>query len=175
MSEIDYSQYSQEILEKLLRETKDKNEAERIADEIKNRGVKDLLDSINSQTPDKKPFDQKFSSSTHFSSANSSFPGINIKNRTNPSPQSSSNLNPKVESELRIPILRRIILFCSGAKLSVLSRKDCEMEHNKYEMIGLTIIFTAIFASLSGAYAFFIVFQDLALSFFLEYYGEQIY
>jgi hypothetical protein len=48
MSQEDYAQQSKEKLEQLLRRTQDRNEAKKIADELKNRYVKELIDLANS-------------------------------------------------------------------------------------------------------------------------------
>ena len=48
MSQEDYSQQSKEKLEQLLREAQNRNEADKIADELKNRYAKELIDLANS-------------------------------------------------------------------------------------------------------------------------------
>lgn len=54
--------------------------------------------------------------------------------------------------------LKFFFWFCSGAHLSILRR--CPTEHNKYAGIGGTVFFTGLFASLSGAYALYFIFND---------------
>src|SRR6201992_1647931 len=51
----------------------------------------------------------------------------------------------------------RFFWFCSGAHIGTL--KKYPIEHNKYICIGATIFFTALFASLSGGYAMYFVFN----------------
>jgi hypothetical protein len=51
----------------------------------------------------------------------------------------------------------RFFWFCSGAHVDTL--KKYPIEHNKYVGIGATIFFTALFASLSGGYAMYFVFN----------------
>lgn len=51
----------------------------------------------------------------------------------------------------------RFFWFCSGAHIDTL--KKYPLEHNKYVGIGATIFFTALFASLSGGYAMYFVFN----------------
>ncbi len=54
--------------------------------------------------------------------------------------------------------IRRFFWFSSGAKIDLLEKYDTE--HIKYAGIGLTVIFTAILASLSGGYALYTVFEN---------------
>ncbi|WP_184546708.1 DUF4407 domain-containing protein [Mucilaginibacter sp. FT3.2] len=56
----------------------------------------------------------------------------------------------------------RFFWFCSGAHIDTL--KKYPIEHNKYVGIGATIFFTALFASLSGGYAMFFVFNGDAFA-----------
>jgi hypothetical protein len=53
--------------------------------------------------------------------------------------------------------ITRFFWFCSGAHIGTL--KKYPVEHNKYVGIGATIFFTALFASLSGGYAMYFVFN----------------
>src|ERR1700739_2496566 len=53
--------------------------------------------------------------------------------------------------------ITRFFWFCSGAHIGTL--KKYPVEHNKYIGIGATIFFTALFASLSGGYAMYFVFN----------------
>jgi hypothetical protein len=53
--------------------------------------------------------------------------------------------------------ITRFFWFCSGAHIGTL--KKYPIEHNKYVGIGATIFFTALFASLSGGYAMYFVFN----------------
>jgi hypothetical protein len=56
----------------------------------------------------------------------------------------------------------RFFWFCSGAHINTL--KKYPIEHNKYVGIGATIFFTALFASLSGGYAMYFVFNGDAFA-----------
>jgi hypothetical protein len=56
----------------------------------------------------------------------------------------------------------RFFWFCSGAHVDTL--KKYPIEHNKYVGIGATIFFTALFASLSGGYAMYFVFNGNAFA-----------
>ncbi|HJP63745.1 MAG TPA: DUF4407 domain-containing protein [Mucilaginibacter sp.] len=53
--------------------------------------------------------------------------------------------------------ITRFFWFCSGAHIGTLRKYP--VEHNKYVGIGATIFFTALFASLSGGYAMYFVFN----------------
>ncbi|HZY40070.1 MAG TPA: DUF4407 domain-containing protein [Mucilaginibacter sp.] len=53
--------------------------------------------------------------------------------------------------------ITRFFWFCSGAHIGTL--KKYPTEHNKFVGIGATIFFTALFASLSGGYAMYFVFN----------------
>jgi hypothetical protein len=53
--------------------------------------------------------------------------------------------------------ITRFFWFCSGAHIGTL--KKYPIEHNKFVGIGATIFFTALFASLSGGYAMYFVFN----------------
>ena len=58
--------------------------------------------------------------------------------------------------------ITRFFWFCSGAHIGTL--KKYPNEHNKYVGIGATIFFTALFASLSGGYAMYFVFNGDAFA-----------
>ncbi|HEY9195733.1 MAG TPA: DUF4407 domain-containing protein [Mucilaginibacter sp.] len=58
--------------------------------------------------------------------------------------------------------ITRFFWFCSGAHIDTL--KKYPIEHNKYVGIGATIFFTALFASLSGGYAMYFVFNGDAFA-----------
>src|ERR1700761_6020288 len=53
--------------------------------------------------------------------------------------------------------ITRFFWFCSGAHVGTL--KKYPIEHNKYVGIGATIFFTSLFASMSGGYAMYFVFN----------------
>ncbi|MFL5386156.1 MAG: DUF4407 domain-containing protein [Longimicrobiaceae bacterium] len=55
--------------------------------------------------------------------------------------------------------MKRFFLFCSGANTGVLA--SCPTDESKYVGIGVTILLTAVLASLSGGYALFTVFQSV--------------
>ena len=52
----------------------------------------------------------------------------------------------------------KFFILCSGANLSVIKR--CPTEYAKYSGIGITILFTGIFAGISAAYSIFSVFEN---------------
>ena len=54
-------------------------------------------------------------------------------------------------------ILERILAKCGGANIKTL--KKCPSETSKFVTVGITIIFTGIFAAFSGGYAFYKVFN----------------
>ncbi|MES2426983.1 MAG: DUF4407 domain-containing protein [Bacteroidota bacterium] len=58
--------------------------------------------------------------------------------------------------------ITRFFWFCSGAHIDTLQKYP--IEHNKYVGIGATIFFTALFASLSGGYAMYFVFNGDAFA-----------
>jgi hypothetical protein len=58
--------------------------------------------------------------------------------------------------------MKEFFLFCSGANLDVLKR--CPTDESKYVGIGLTILLTAILASLTGGYALFTVFRSVPMA-----------
>jgi len=53
--------------------------------------------------------------------------------------------------------LSRFLCFCSGANLELLD-KECPSEISKYASMGATVLFTGIFATISGGYALHRVF-----------------
>lgn len=58
--------------------------------------------------------------------------------------------------------MKRFLIFCSGADSAILA--ECPTEETKYAGIGGTIVFTAVFAGLSGGYALYTVFRSLWLT-----------
>jgi hypothetical protein len=58
--------------------------------------------------------------------------------------------------------MKRFFLFCSGANLEVL--RKCPTDESKYAGIGVTILLTAVLASLSGGYALFTVFRSVPMA-----------
>jgi len=57
--------------------------------------------------------------------------------------------------------LKSFFLMCSGANQTILAQDDCQIERGKYIAIGLTVLFTAMLAMLSGTYALFTVFGNI--------------
>lgn len=57
-------------------------------------------------------------------------------------------------------LLRNFCWFCSGGNTDIL-RQCPRSEHIKYAGIGATVFFTGFLAAISGAYAFFTVFQSV--------------
>lgn len=56
----------------------------------------------------------------------------------------------------------KFLWFCAGANIKVLER--CQVDHNKYAMIGFTILLTSVLASLSGGYALWTVFNSTRMA-----------
>ncbi|MBL0053971.1 MAG: DUF4407 domain-containing protein [Bacteroidetes bacterium] len=54
--------------------------------------------------------------------------------------------------------LQNFFWFCSGANIALL--KKTPTEQNKYAGIGATVFFTGLFATVSGAYALYFIFND---------------
>jgi len=62
-------------------------------------------------------------------------------------------------------MLQRFFIFCSGADTDILA--DCSSgENTKYAGIGATVFFTAVMATIAGAYALFTVFDNLFAAIF---------
>lgn len=62
-------------------------------------------------------------------------------------------------------MLQRFFIFCSGADTDIL--KDCSSgENTKYAGIGATVFFTAVMATIAGAYALFTVFDNVFTAIF---------
>lgn len=59
---------------------------------------------------------------------------------------------------MKVNAITRFFWMCSGASAPIL--KKCPSESNKYVGIGATVLFTGLFASVSGAYALFTVFKS---------------
>lgn len=59
-------------------------------------------------------------------------------------------------------VLTDFFLLCSGANRTIL--EECPTEKTKYAGIGATIFFTGLFASLSGGYAAFTVFDSILIA-----------
>jgi hypothetical protein len=63
-----------------------------------------------------------------------------------------------------IKVIRKFFLICSGATLDLLEREECKTELGRYAMIGAFVVFTAAFACLSGGYALYVGFHNLAVA-----------
>ena len=61
-------------------------------------------------------------------------------------------------------LLKRFFLMCSGATPELLYAPSCLTELNKYAMLGALICFTAGFAALSGGYAAYTAFREIAVA-----------
>lgn len=59
---------------------------------------------------------------------------------------------------MKVNFITKFFWTCSGASSLIL--KKCPSESNKYVGIGATVLFTGIFAAVSGAYALFTVFDS---------------
>lgn len=57
--------------------------------------------------------------------------------------------------------IKNFLLTCSGANRDILDDDRCKIEQGKYVSIGLTVLFTAILASISGTFAFDTVFKSI--------------
>lgn len=57
--------------------------------------------------------------------------------------------------------LKNFFWFCSGVNQEIL--KKTPTEHSKYLGMGATVFFTGLFAALSGGYALYFIFNDMAL------------
>lgn len=60
--------------------------------------------------------------------------------------------------------IRRFFLVCSGATVDILERPECKIEVARYAMMGAFVVFTSLFASLSGGFALFTGFKRLLLA-----------
>src|SRR5262245_20626767 len=61
-------------------------------------------------------------------------------------------------------LLKRFFLMCSGATPELLYTPSCITELNKYAMLGALICFTAGVAVLSGGYAAYTAFREIAVA-----------
>ncbi|MEL6401306.1 MAG: DUF4407 domain-containing protein [Cyanobacteria bacterium J06626_4] len=59
---------------------------------------------------------------------------------------------------------RNFLLFCSGANVETLLRDEYIVERYKYEAIGMSILFMATMASMSGGYIFYILFSSSVIA-----------
>lgn len=60
---------------------------------------------------------------------------------------------------MRTNFVTKFFWICSGASIPIL--KKCPSESNKYVGIGATVLFTGLFAAVSGGYALYTVFKSL--------------
>ncbi|MBV9924197.1 MAG: DUF4407 domain-containing protein [Acidobacteria bacterium] len=61
-------------------------------------------------------------------------------------------------------IITGFFLACSGADLSILSRRECETERGRYVGVGTIIFCSSILATLSGGYALYYIFNSAPLA-----------
>jgi Domain of unknown function (DUF4407) len=61
-------------------------------------------------------------------------------------------------------MIRKFLLFCSGADSKILLKDGVATDRPKYESIGSSILLTSILSALSGGYAFSLVFPSTILS-----------
>lgn len=66
------------------------------------------------------------------------------------------------DSTFKLNLIKKFLVFSSGANFSIL--KYCPEETNKFISIGVTILLTALLASMSGGYAFNFVFDNIFVS-----------
>lgn len=81
--------------------------------------------------------------------------------------ESETELYNLTENNLEITLIKKFLIFSSGANLSIIkycSKEAGPKEANKFASIGATILLTAILASLSGGYAFNFVFDNFYFS-----------
>jgi hypothetical protein len=78
---------------------------------------------------------------------------------------SSSTCLSFIDEHNQKTMLQRFFIFCSGADTDIL--KDCSSgENTKYAGIGATVFFTAVMATIAGAYALFTVFDTMFTAIF---------
>jgi hypothetical protein len=73
-----------------------------------------------------------------------------------------SDNKPIIANQHKLSIIYKFFCWCSGARLYIL--KQCPSEYNKFYGIGVIVFLTGLMATLSGGYAFYTVFRNLALS-----------
>lgn len=61
-------------------------------------------------------------------------------------------------------VIKKFFLICSGATLDILDQPECKTELSRYRMIGAFVFLTAVFAALSGGFALYAGFKNLALA-----------
>ena len=72
--------------------------------------------------------------------------------------------------------INRFFWWCGGATIRILDDPEMDIEHARFFASGATILFTAIMASFSGGYAFFIVFDSIPFAvFFGLFWGGMIF
>jgi hypothetical protein len=72
----------------------------------------------------------------------------------------------KVQADkgVKLSALQKFLFYWAGANVDILSRPECTTERDKFASMGLTVLFTAMLASLSGGYAIFTIFGSVQLS-----------
>lgn len=75
-----------------------------------------------------------------------------------------------------ISFLTKFFLFCSGANIALISRKECDGDRITYAALGSIVTITSIMAAISGGYAIFSVFGSVAASaLFGSFWGFTIF
>ena len=75
-----------------------------------------------------------------------------------------------------ISFLTKFFLFCSGANLNLISRKECDGDRITYAALGSIVTITSIMAAISGGYAIFSIFNSIAAStLFGSFWGFTIF
>jgi len=83
----------------------------------------------------------------------------NIQNKTAENERLKKDLQSKTKRETKkMSLIQGFFISCSGVDKEIM--KEYFTEWNKYVSIGATIFFTGILASLSGGYAFYIIFRN---------------
>ena len=71
-------------------------------------------------------------------------------------------INPTHLSSHRMNWFQKFLMICSGGNIHILRKTPSEW--NKFSGIGGIVLFTAVFATLSAAYAMFTIFEDYVVS-----------
>src|SRR5215471_2526397 len=73
-------------------------------------------------------------------------------------------------------VVTKVLVFSSGASYDILSMPQCAIERGKYAGIGIIVLLSSVFASLSGAYALYIVPMSLgAASLLAVFWGAFVF
>lgn len=74
----------------------------------------------------------------------------------------ASSINPAKINSHQMNWFQKFLMVCSGGNLHILRKTPSEW--NKFAGIGGIVLFTAVFATLSAAYAMFTIFEDYVIS-----------